>query len=104
MIGQLDRKNGSKVTWNEFLNFLMNEGMRRETVNDAQLYGYGVKRLSKSARHHLRMADQFKGPEKLAEHYIDGMVLIKLNNIKLLLSLFDNREAKLYDLRSLRPL
>ena len=50
------------------------------------------------------MADQFKGPEKLAEHYIDGMVLIKLNNIKLLLSLFDNREAKLYDLRSLRPL
>ena len=45
MIGQLDRKSQSKVTWNEFLNFLTNEGSRRETVNDAILYGYGVKRL-----------------------------------------------------------
>ena len=35
MVGQLDRKNDSKVTWNEFLNFLTNEGFRRETVNDA---------------------------------------------------------------------
>lgn len=35
MIGQLDRKTESKVTWTEFLNFLTNEGIRRETVNDA---------------------------------------------------------------------
>lgn len=47
------------------------------------------------------MVDNYNGPEKLAEHYIEGMVLIKINNIKLLLNLFDNREAKLFDLRTL---
>jgi hypothetical protein len=57
MINQLDRKNEFKVTWNEFLNFLTNEGIRRETVNDAQLYGYGVKRLSKLGQHHLRISE-----------------------------------------------
>ena len=35
MIGQLDRKREHSVTWNEFLNFLTNEGLRRETANDA---------------------------------------------------------------------
>ena len=57
MIGQLDRKNDNKVTWHEFLNFLTNEGVRRETVNDANLYGYGVKRLSYQGRHNLRLVD-----------------------------------------------
>lgn len=103
MIGQLDRKNDNKVTWTEFLNFLTNEGVRRETVNDANLYGYGVKRLTHSARHHLRLVDQFNGPEKLAEYYIDGMILIKLKNARLLLNLFENKEAKLFDLRTLQP-
>lgn len=32
------------------------------------------------------------------------MVFIKLKNIKLLLNLFENKEAKLYDLRSLQPI
>ena len=50
------------------------------------------------------MVDNYNGPEKLAEHYIEGMVLIKINNIKLLLNLFDNREAKLFDLRTLQPI
>ena len=57
MIGQLDRKNDFKVTWTEFLNFLTNEGVRRETVNDANLYGYGVKRLAYKGRHNLRLVD-----------------------------------------------
>ena len=35
LINQCDRKNDNKITWNEFLNFLTNEGIRRETVNDA---------------------------------------------------------------------
>jgi len=35
MINKLDRKNFAKVTWTEFLNFTLNEGIRRETVNDA---------------------------------------------------------------------
>ena len=45
LILSLDHRNTDKVSWNEFLNFLTNEGIRRETVNDAQLYGFGVKRL-----------------------------------------------------------
>ena len=45
LISSLDHRNSDKVSWNEFLNFLTNEGIRRETVNDAQLYGFGVKRL-----------------------------------------------------------
>ena len=57
MVGQLDRKNDNKVTWTEFLNFLTNEGVRRETVNDANLYGYGVKRLAYKGRHNLRIID-----------------------------------------------
>ena len=101
LINQCDRKNDNKITWNEFLNFLTNEGIRRETVNDAQLYGYGVKRLTKHGKYHLRTVDAFQGgPEKLAEYYIDGMVLIKIKNIRLLLNLFENKEAKLFDLRT----
>lgn len=87
------------------MNFLTNEGIRRETVNDAQLYGYGVKRLKKHGKYHLRTVDQYhSGPEKLAEHYIDGMVLIKIKNIRLLLNLFDNKEAKMFDLRTFQPI
>ena len=104
MINKLDRKNSAKVTWTEFLNFTLNEGVRRETVNDAQLYGYGVKRLTKEGIHRLRTVDQYKGPEKIAEYYIDCMVFIKIGSIKLLLNLFENKEAKLYDLRSMQPI
>ena len=32
------------------------------------------------------------------------MVLIKIKNIRLLLNLFDNKEAKLFDLRSFQPI
>ena len=103
MVGRLDRKNDNKVTWDEFLDFLTSEGVRRETVNDANLYGYGVKRLSFSGRHNLRIVDAFNGPEKLAEHYIDGMVLIKLKSARLVLNLFENKEAKLFDLRTKQP-
>ena len=49
------------------------------------------------------MVDQYRGPEKLAEYYIDGMVLIKLKSQRLLLNLFENKEAKLFDLRTLQP-
>ena len=102
MVGRFDRKNDGKVTWNEFLNFLTIEGSRRETVNDALLYGYGVKRLKQKGRFHLRLVDQYRGPEKLAEYYIDGMVLIKLKSTKLMLNIFENKEAKLFDLRSMQ--
>lgn len=61
--------------------------------------------MKHEGRHSLKVVDQYHGgPEKIAEYYIDGMVFIKLKNIKLLLNLFENKEAKLYDLRSLQPI
>jgi hypothetical protein len=42
------------ITWSEFLAFLENEGDRREVVNDAQLYGIGVKRLQEGDTHFLK--------------------------------------------------
>lgn len=45
LINKLDRKNQNNITWDEFLRYLDHEGLRREMVNDAQLYGMGVKRM-----------------------------------------------------------
>jgi Ca2+-binding EF-hand superfamily protein len=45
LMEKLDHKNSERITWQEFLKFLDHEGMKREVVNDAQLYGIGVKRL-----------------------------------------------------------
>ncbi len=45
IIAKFDHKSKDKITWTEFLAFLQNEGFRRQQVNDAQLYGQGVKRL-----------------------------------------------------------
>lgn len=53
IIAKFDHKSHSRITWTEFLAFLQNEGLRREAVNDAQLYGFGVKRLLEKARFKL---------------------------------------------------
>ena len=45
LMEKLDHKNSDKITWSEFLKFLDHEGLKREMVNDAQLYGIGVKRM-----------------------------------------------------------
>lgn len=45
LMEKLDHRNSDKITWAEFLKFLDHEGMKREMVNDAQLYGIGVKRM-----------------------------------------------------------
>ena len=45
LIDKLDHRNSDKITWPEFLKFLDHEGLKREMVNDAQLYGIGVKRI-----------------------------------------------------------
>jgi hypothetical protein len=53
LIEKLDRKADSRITWTEFLTYLQHEGMRRETVGDAQLYGFGIKRLVEKQRFKL---------------------------------------------------
>ena len=35
LVERLDRLNTSKIRWDEFLNFLDNEGVKREIINDA---------------------------------------------------------------------
>ena len=99
LITSLDHRNEDKVSWNEFLNFLTNEGVRRETVNDAQLYGFGVKRLERKLRHRLA-----QDADKAVEYYIDSMVFIRWKNCKLLLNVFENKEAKLFDLKTFQPI
>ena len=54
MIDKLDHRNEERITWSEFLTYLENEGARREVVNDAQLYGMGIKRLSEGETVNLR--------------------------------------------------
>ena len=97
----MNSKNPDKITWNELLTNLIAEGARREQVNDAMLYGYGVKRLNKVDSHSLK-SDTAKG-DKAVEHYVDNMLLIKHKNTKMLLTLFANKQAKLLDLKSLQP-
>ena len=54
LIEKLDRKNEQQINWQEFLKFLDHEGLRREMVNEALLYGMGVKRLQKTIRKSLK--------------------------------------------------
>ena len=45
IISQIDRKSDGTVFWNEFLDSLTQEGKIRETIADAYIFGFGVKRL-----------------------------------------------------------
>ena len=54
LMERLDHSHSEKITWQEFLKFLDREGMRREVVNDAQLYGIGVKRMKEMHRVELK--------------------------------------------------
>ena len=100
LLSSMNSKNPDKITWNELLTNLIAEGARREQVNDAMLYGYGVKRLNKIDSQSLK-SDTAKG-DKAVEHYVDNMLLIKHKNTKMLLTLFANKQAKLLDLKSLQ--
>jgi len=46
LISRLNHKSSELISWAEFLFFLESEGVKRETVNDAQIYGMGVKRFT----------------------------------------------------------
>lgn len=74
IILQLDHKSLTRVTWNEFLSFLQHEGFRRETVNDAQLFGFGVKRLVEINRFKLLRSNDQQENEKVTEYYIEHLV------------------------------
>jgi hypothetical protein len=98
----MDIKNSNKISWGEFISFLDQEGINREIVNNAQLYGYGVKRLEEKGRYSLRQPDEKES--KVVEYFLETMLFIKHKNQRLLLSLFENKRAKLFDLKTMLPI
>ena len=52
------------------MNSLTEEGNVREIVADAQIYGFGVKRLEKKQTYSL------KADDKIAEYYIHKMAVV----------------------------
>jgi hypothetical protein len=94
---KLDHKHSERITWQEFLKFLDHEGMKREVVNDAQLYGIGVKRLKEKQRINLKLT-----PNQI-EYYIDCCVYINFGkNFKFFLALFENNQAKIFDAKTFK--
>ena len=90
IISKFDHKSESKITWTEFLAFLSNEGQRREIVNDAQLYGFGVKRIEFKERIKLTGTKEKPVSDKAVEYYIEKLVLIQSDKFQLLLTIFEN--------------
>lgn len=99
VISKFDHKSHNRITWTEFLGFLQNEGLRREAVNDAQLYGFGVKRLVEKARHKLLRTSAQDANAKATEYFIEQLVYMKLDKVNLVLAVFENNQARVYDSR-----
>ncbi len=102
IIAKLDHKSSTRISWTEFLTFMQNEGLRREVVNDAQLYGFGVKRLVEKARIKLDVSKEHKQNEKAVEYFVDHLVNVKLDKFALVLAVFENNQARLYDARDFK--
>jgi hypothetical protein len=59
-------------------------------VNDAQLYGFGVKRLVEKARIKLDVSKEHKSNEKAVEYFVDHLVNLRLDKFSLVLAVFEN--------------
>ena len=86
IISRIDRQYSKKIMWAEFLNSLTEEGKIREIVADAQLYGFGVKRLQFKESNSLKTNDD----DKMAEYYIHKMVVVKFEKTPLILAFFED--------------
>jgi hypothetical protein len=71
-------------------------------VNDAQLYGFGVKRLIEKGRIKLDVSKEQKSNEKAVEYFVDHLVNIKVDKLHLVLAVFENNQARLYDSRDFK--
>jgi len=71
-------------------------------VNDAQLYGFGVKRLVEKARIKLDVSKEHKSNEKAVEYFVDHLVNLKLDKFSLVLAVFENNQARIYDARDFK--
>ena len=92
IMAKIDNKEPSVVTWNEFLDFLDKEAVKRDKINDALLYGKSVKRMQLREKASLRVSKNQK------EEFIQNCVFIRRGkNLKLMLCILD-KSVKLVDL------
>ena len=92
IMAKIDNKEPSVVTWNEFLDFLDKETVKRDKINDALLYGKSVKRMQLREKASLRVSKNQK------EEFIQNCVFIRRGkNLKLMLCILD-KSVKLVDL------
>jgi len=59
-------------------------------VNDAQLFGFGVKRLVEKARIKLDVSSAQKSNEKAVEYFVDHLLNIKVYDMNFVLAVFEN--------------
>lgn len=71
-------------------------------MNDAQLYGFGVKRFVEKARIKLDVSKEQKSNEKAVEYFVDHLVNLKLDKFSLVLAVFENNQARIYDSRDFK--
>lgn len=100
IISQIDRKSDGTVFWNEFLDSLTQEGKIRETIADAYIFGFGVKRLQYKDSFSLK-ASEF---DKTAEHCIHQLVLIQNDTNPLIIGFFEDQKVKCFDAQTMRKI
>ena len=59
-------------------------------MNDAQLYGFGVKRLVEKDRFKLLRTNEQQASAKTTEYYIEQLTYMQLDNKALILAVFEN--------------
>ena len=87
-----------EITWSDFLNFLENEEAKRSLVNEARLYGFGIKRFKHGKRLRIKysLTRSTCSHDSTFDYFIDSLVMINLDSSQLCLALFENHNSKLY--------
>jgi hypothetical protein len=93
IINKIDRRSYEKVYWSEFLDSLTDEGRVREIVQDADIYGFGVKRLHFKDTRSLKV----QGEDTLAEYYVHKLVVVNFESMPLIVTFTDDQKVQVYD-------
>lgn len=100
IISQIDRKSDGTVFWNEFLDSLTQEGKIRETIADAYIFGFGVKRLQYKDSFSLKASEL----DKTAEHCIHQLVLVQNDTTPIIIGFFEDQKVKCFDAQTMRKI
>lgn len=90
LIEKIDHKNKNKITWTEFLLFMNKESEKREIINDANIYGCGIKRFSEGSR----LKPYSNGVP--VNYSIDLFLIMPLDSTSIYLMIFENNVVGLY--------